>query len=304
MLDVRKMRMLTELERLGTVTAVAEELKLAAPGVSIQLRSLERELGLKLIERRGRRVGLTAAGKVLAAHGRGVLDLLTAAEMDVRALREGTTGTYRVAAFPTAARSFVADAWSTALSAPGVVPPMTMAEMEPPEALSALGAGTVDLAVTHAYSNVAPVSVGDLSATQVLTESVRLAVSTTDARVTTRTRVGLEEFNRDRWIVPRPVWSCYQMIERACGAAGFVPDAIAEATDFTVQLALVRAGVGVALIPELGCQVLPEGVRLLELHQPVFRYVFSLARATSVSDVGLGRLTRHIVEAAEAIQRR
>ena len=72
MLDVRKLRMLSALERLGTIAAVAEELHLTAPGVSMQLSGLERQLGVPLTERQGRGLALTPAGRVLAAHGRAV----------------------------------------------------------------------------------------------------------------------------------------------------------------------------------------------------------------------------------------
>jgi len=101
--------MLAEVERLGTIAAAAQALHLTAPGVSMQLAALEREVGLALTERRGRRVALTPAGQLLARHGRDIVDQVEVAAMEVAALREGTAGTYRVAAFPTAARSFVVD---------------------------------------------------------------------------------------------------------------------------------------------------------------------------------------------------
>ena len=84
MIDVRKLRMLAELDRLGTIAAVAEELQLTAPGISMQLSALEKELGITLTERQGRRLALTPAGKLLAEHGRDVLDRLSLAELDVQ----------------------------------------------------------------------------------------------------------------------------------------------------------------------------------------------------------------------------
>ena len=61
----------------------------------------------------------------------------------------------------------------------------------------------------------------------------------------------LADYATAEWIVPHRRWACCE-IEWACGLAGFTPHAVAEATDFSTQLALVAAGVGVALIPELG----------------------------------------------------
>ena len=81
--------MLSELQRLGTITAVANKLHLTAPAVSMQLAALEREVGLALTERQGRRVVLTPAGEVLAQHGHDIADLVSVAEMEVQTLRQG-----------------------------------------------------------------------------------------------------------------------------------------------------------------------------------------------------------------------
>ena len=152
MLDVRKLRMLSTLERVGTIAAVAAELHLTAPGISMQLSALERELGVALTERQGRRLALTPAGRVLASHGRDILDRLALAEMEVDAIRGGTVGMYRVAAFPSAARTFVTDAWS-ALRADRAGVELTLTTPEPEAALALLVAGETDLAVVHSYSN-------------------------------------------------------------------------------------------------------------------------------------------------------
>ncbi len=108
--------MLAALERLGTVAAVAEELHLTAPGISMQLNAFERELGVPLTERQGRRLALTPAGRLLAAHGRDMLDRLSLAELEIDTLQRGAGGRYRVAAFPSAARTIVADAWAALLT--------------------------------------------------------------------------------------------------------------------------------------------------------------------------------------------
>src|SRR4029077_14381597 len=153
MLDVRKLRMLCALERLGTIAAVAEELHLTAPGISMQLSALERELGVALTERHGRRLALTPAGRLLAAHGHDILDRLALAEMEVDAIRGGRVGKYRVAAFPSAARTLVSDAWR-AIRADQAGVELTLTTPEPETALALLVAGETDLALVHSYSNV------------------------------------------------------------------------------------------------------------------------------------------------------
>lgn len=124
----------------------------------VQLAALEREVGLPLTERRGRRVALTPAGQLLARQGRDIVNQVGVAAMEVAALREGIAGTYRVAAFPTAARSFVAQAWRQLVEEPASGPALRLVELEPVDSVPALVAGDVDLAVTRSYSDMAPMA--------------------------------------------------------------------------------------------------------------------------------------------------
>ena len=304
MLDVRKLRTLAELDRLGTITAVAAHLQLSAPGVSMQLAALEREAGVVLTERHGRRVVLTPAGRVLARHGHDLVDMVMVAEVELGALREGRTGTYRVAAFPTAARSFVADAWRLLLESPADGPTLHGIESEPQDALPALAEGAVDLAVTHSYSNVAALPSPVLVAVPVAVEEVLLAVpsgSAASAPAADRPAVALGDYAQTAWLLPHPSRTCHEMVQRACAAAGFAPRAVAHATDFSVQLALVAAGAGVALVPRLGCTAVPDGVELRRLQEPVRRTSFTVIRSTSRADAGLLRLQRLLADAAAGI---
>ena len=283
--------MLAELDRLGTIAAVARELRLTAPGVSMQLAALERELGLRLTERTGRTVTLTPAGRLLARHGHEIVDRISVAEMEATALREGSAGLYRIAAFPSAMRTIVADAWrTTADSGTGIQ--LHAIEREPEEARAALAAGEVELAVIHSYSNMAGSPSGDSTATRIATEPVWLAQ---------REQAGvadLRDYSERDWIVPNSALSCAEMIDRACGVAGFAPRVVAEATDFASQLALVAAGVGVALVPQLTVATVPDGVFLSALVEPVYRHLFVVTRRGADADAGLRAVIELLAEAA------
>jgi DNA-binding transcriptional LysR family regulator len=231
--------------------------------------------------------------------------------MEVAALREGIAGTYRVAAFPTAARSFVAQVWRQLVEEPASGPALRLVELEPLDSLPALAAGEVDLAVTHSYSNVAPVPHAGVESTQIAREEVFLAIPRPDSspsRPGQRPEVDpieeeaarLADYAGASWIVPHHRWSCYEMVERACGLAGFAPQAVAEATDFSTQLALVAAGVGVALIPDLGCVAVPEQVVLRRLAQPVHRHLHLANRRGGRADPGLARLADLLRDTARA----
>ncbi|QII01454.1 LysR family transcriptional regulator [Rhodococcoides fascians A21d2] len=296
MLDPRRLRMLAELERLGTIAAVAECLRQTAPGVSMQLAALEREVGVALTEKNGRNVRLTPAGRVLAGHGVDVVERLTLAEVEIRALRDGASGTYRVAAFPSAARTIIAATWAALRTSGAGSVQLELIEMEPDESMAALRSGDADLAVTHTYSTMEPVDARNVSLWPLRSESVWLAVP---AGRQCAAPADLRDFANDDWLAPRRERSCYDMVFRACGAAGFVPRVVAEATDFAVLLALVDAGAGVALVPDLAVDRLPSGVRLVELAQPVNRHLFCAARTSSATDPGL-RCLRNAIDGASA----
>jgi len=279
--------MLSELERLGTIAGVAAAMHLTAPGVSMQLSALEREVGLKLTERCGRGVRLTPAGRVVASHGRALSARLTLAEHELEALRIGAAGQCRIAAFPTAARTIVADVWTQFLRDGG--PGLELTAEEPEGALQRLVAGTVDLAVVHAYSNLPRQMPDHLHVTEIGSEPVKLVVAT--ALQHGRSKVDLRTFERNPWIAPTRQRSCFEMVERACGLAGFRPTIVAESDDFDVQLALVRAGAGVALIPHLALDRVPDGVIVIDTAPRIERHLFVATRAELANDPCTGRVT-------------
>jgi DNA-binding transcriptional LysR family regulator len=221
--------------------------------------------------------------------------------MEVQTLRQGESGTYRIAAFPTAARSYVTDTWREMRDGDRLGPALRLTELEPDAAADALVRGDVDLAVTHAYSNVPELPSQGLFATALATEEVVLAIAADSAPATTRAGAArLADQAHSDWVIPHDGLACAEMVKRACGAAGFSPSVVAEATDFSVQLELVAAGIGVALVPRLAARRLPDGVRLLPVHPAVERHHFALVRRSARGDAGI----RRIVELLERNARR
>lgn len=156
MLDVRKMLLLRELARLGTIGAVAAAQFCTPSAVSQQLRALEREAGVPLIRRSGRRVALTAAGVDLADRAGPMLALLEEASAALATARHELAGELRIGAFPTAVRTVL----PAALVALGTEHPLLelhVTELDPAEAPDALRSGLLDIALVHEYDYV-PVS--------------------------------------------------------------------------------------------------------------------------------------------------
>src|SRR5580692_4322819 len=150
MLDVTRLRVLVAVARHGSVTAAARALNYAQPSISHHIARLEAETGARLLERVGRGVRLTDAGRLLAERAEEIIGRLDAAEAELSAhvgLREGRV---RLAAFPSALGTLVpaAAAWLEA-EQPGI--DLMLTEAEPPEALRMLRAGYVDVALVFRH---------------------------------------------------------------------------------------------------------------------------------------------------------
>src|ERR1700678_148659 len=107
MLDVTRLRVLVAVARHGSVTRAAQELNYAQPSVSHHLSRLEAETGTKLVQRAGRGIRLTDAGRLLAERGAEVIGRLDAAENELAAYAGLRTGRLRLAAFPSALGTLV-----------------------------------------------------------------------------------------------------------------------------------------------------------------------------------------------------
>jgi DNA-binding transcriptional LysR family regulator len=258
MIDVRRLRLLLELSHRGTITAVADALGYTPSAVSQQLSALEREAGVPLLERAGRRVALTAAGAVLARYGESVLAVLEEAAAAVAATRSGLTGLLRVGAFPTAARTILPPALVALGSEhPGLE--LMVTELDPVAVPGALRAGTLDVALTSVYDYVPAEPEPALDTEPLLEEPVFLAVA---AGPDGQQATGIEDWGDAPWIAGSPGTQCHTMVLRACQACGFTPRIRHHADDFATVLALVAAGQGVSLIPQLGVTQAPPGVTL------------------------------------------
>ncbi|MCI4085143.1 LysR substrate-binding domain-containing protein [Streptomyces sp. MMS21 TC-5] len=268
MLDVRRLRLLRELARRGTIAAVAEALSFSPSAVSQQLGVLEREAGLPLLERTGRRVRLTPAGQNLVRHAEAVLERLEQADADLAEARGGLAGALRIGAFPTASRAIVPAALvALARRHPGLEP--MVCETDPAAVAHALRAGDLDVALVHAYDFVPAEREPGLTTEPLYGEAMYLAepaagtpgspaapgaagvpgvpgAPAPDQDAVLRAHAG------SPWITATPGTLCHAMTVRACQAAGFTPRVRHQVDEFATVLALVAAGQGVAVVPQLG----------------------------------------------------
>lgn len=285
MLDVRRLQLLCDLSRLGTIAAVAGLHSYTPSAVSQQLSVLEREAGAPLLERSGRRVALTAAGRLLAEHGDRVLATLEQADAALAALGAGLTGPLRIAAFPTAVRTLLPSALvALGREHPGLE--LSVTELDPAAVPAALRERKLDVGLVNHYELTPgapdPEPGPGLAAVPLLDEAVFIAFPERSAggRAAARARSqaqpqaappsGTEAepllAARDAdWILASPGTLCHTATLHVCRAAGFTPRARHHADDFATVLALVAAGQGISLVPQLAAAQPPAGVRLVRL---------------------------------------
>ncbi len=270
MLDVRKLLLLRELARRDTIAAVAEALCYTPSAVSQQLAALERDAGVPLLQRTGRRVSLTPAGAALAGQTEEILALLERAAAGLAAARTGLTGPLRIGAFPTAMRTILPAALvALGRDHPGLE--LMVTELDPAAVPDALRSGALDVALVHEYEFVPAPRDPALDTEPLLEEAIYLASARPAPMMEDATgeeAAGEDPVGRHRdspWIMASPGTLCHTMAVRACQAAGFTPRIRHHADDFVTVLALVAAGQGVALVPQLGAIGPPPGVVLTEL---------------------------------------
>ena len=309
MLDVTRLRVLVAVARYGSVTAAARALNYAQPSVSHHLARLEAETGTKLIQRAGRGIRLTDAGRLLAERAAEVIGRLDAAENELAAYTGLRAGRLRLAAFPSALGTIVPAAAAMLREyQPGV--DLRLTEAEPPEALRMLRAGYVDVALVFRYSPDArgadgqdaprqdapgqeasaaagnpaaesgmslPDDDGGIDLTEGLRERLLFDEQVhlvTSAQAIEEPSADLGGYARYRWIAGCD--RCRANLLRQCALAGFTPKIAFTTDDYVAVQALVAADLGVSILPGLALRAARHpGIRTVPL-PGTRRYVFAV----------------------------
>jgi DNA-binding transcriptional LysR family regulator len=246
MLDPRRLQVLRAVAAHGSVSAAAEALFLTQPAVSRQLAKLEQEAGTRLLDRTPRGVRLTAAGAALAERADAIAGQLVAAESEARAFAGLERGVLRVAAFASAAATFVLDA-VTAFHRrhPGVELSFREGPLEP--SVAALRGGDLDVAVVFRWEEDAGGTLGDLHLVHLFDDPMYVALPH-DHRLARRREVRLPDLAEEPWIHGTQPGG---LIQRACVAAGFEPRVVGRTDQTQISQSLVAAGLGVTMVPGL-----------------------------------------------------
>jgi DNA-binding transcriptional LysR family regulator len=292
MIQLNRLHLLRELAVRGTVTAVAEALSYTPSAVSQQLAALERELGVPLLQRRGRRVILTAAGRALVDGAEDVFGAVERATSAAVAAADALVGPVHVGSFASVGATLVPQAFATLRSEhPGL--DLHFRQYQD-EGLRELGLGHLDVWVDQHYTVLPAPELGRFDQHRLLTEPVALAVPADDDR-----GGDLAAYADAHWAGAMPGSACGQMLQRLTGDVGFVPDVRYRTDDLEATLQLVAAGVAVAVLPRLAMARVPDGVTVRALPD-VERHVLAFTRQGTIERPTIRLVVDALVDAGAA----
>jgi DNA-binding transcriptional LysR family regulator len=268
MLDVRRMKVLREVAQRGSFSAAAEALSFTQSAISQQVAALEREAGAVLVERSARGIRLTEAGEAVVRHADVILARLDEAEAELEAIAGMRGGRLRMASFESAGASIMPLAIAAFRGRhPLVELSLTIAEND--VAIPRLRAGDLDLALVEGARD-RPMDVEGIELVHLLDDPMYLALPI-DHPLADSPRLELRDLADDAWIQGQQSagCACNWLSLRACQAAGFEPRVAFESSDWTAVQGLVAAGVGVAIIAELGTSTVRDDIVIRDIGDQV-----------------------------------
>ena len=281
-MELRRLRLLLELSKRGTVAAVADALSYSPSSVSVQLAELEREAGVKLLRRVGRNVALTPAGWRLAEHAETAIAADETILTELSALGGRPRGQVRMTFVQTSALSLL----PAALAALAQVAPDLHVEVfqrETAPALEELRSRAVDVVVGLDYDPVPAPRHRDVDRLDLIREGVLLAVPADDPLAASGAPIALADVQHAVWAAGHPGTGHAAAVENLCNRlGGYAPDIRHRTDDALILRALVSSGHVVTLLPALIGTATPQVAVRPVAEGPVQRTLFTAARVTAV----------------------
>lgn len=302
MLEIRRLRLLRELSIRGTIAEVSDALSYSPSSVSQQLSLLEKETGVQLLRKVGRRLQLTPQAEVLVAHTDELLDSMERAEADLASTQPKIAGTIRMAVFQTAVLSLIPSMLrQLRTNYPHLR--VEMVQHEPETALHETWARDFDLVVAEQYPGHAAPHYAELDRKILAHDAIRLALPAHTAAMPDEFHLvgSIEEAASLPWVMEPRGAASRHWAEQACRMAGFEPDVRYETADLQAHVRLVESGNAVALLPDLVWSArLPE-IRLVDLPGAPRRTIFTAMRHSSAQHPGLIAVRSALHEQANSL---
>lgn len=275
MLHLERLQALHAVSTFGSVTGAAGALHLTPSAVSQQLSKLQRDVGQRLIEPYGRGVRLTPAGALLASRAHAILSEVENAESELDRQRAHVIGDLEIAGFATAARAILPQTVAR-LRKEHQQLRLRVSERQPDEAIRLVVAGHLDIALVNDWMNAPLVLPDGVERLLIMNDAVDLAVPA-DHPLAERTSVELTELCSEPWITWPHGAICHEWLTQTLRQHGLTPEVTHTAEEHQTQLAMVAAGLGIAVMPRLG-RGPTEGVSIISLKPAFSRQIYAIWR--------------------------
>ncbi|MBU3066368.1 LysR family transcriptional regulator [Nocardia sp. NEAU-G5] len=250
-LDVNRLRVLMEVAHARSIAEAARTLSFTPSALSQQIAKLEAELGTRLLERHPTGVTPTPVGAVLVEHAERVIGELRQARTALDAALAIQPQRLALGSFSTATQLLVPAALA-ALQSRHPRAELSLVDIEPPDGYGLVTSGDLDVLITHRYPGVAQVPHPGLERRVLLEDPLRLAVPADHrlARKAAPRGLDLTRLSDETWISGAPGIPNRACLETLARQADIAPRVAYESADYHVILALVDAGLGIALVPQ------------------------------------------------------
>lgn len=267
MIDLEGLISLRAVDAHGSVVAAATALGFTPSAVSQQVKRLERQAGVALLERVGRGVMLTEQGRHLVDQGARLLTDLEEIEASLHRSANTVAGPLRLAAFSTAMRGLVAPALPALLATyPDLQ--VSLTEHEPWDTIDLVAAGHCEVGLVHSWG-ATPLAIPEHVHAVVLAHDVADVLVPAGHRLAGRTRVSPKDLIDEAWIATPEGTICREWLQRMHDGMPHPPRIAHQSVEFETHIAFVAAGLGIALVPRLGRAELPDGAVAVAVHNPV-----------------------------------
>src|SRR6516162_1114506 len=303
MLDLHRLRLLTEFAARGSIAKTAAVLGYTPSAVSQQLAALEREAGTALLDRTARRAELTDAGRRLAGHAERILAMVEEAETDLSARAAEPAGRVVATAFPSAAVAF-APALARSLR---THPRLTLVLRQTParEGLRQVRSGEVDVAIVDDWTGrlADEIEGSILSCYQLIRDQLVLVVPRAHRAADPGQAVDLRALRHEPWLAAPAGEPSRQAVDRLLAAAGVAPPALSEFEGMSTIVHLVARGIGIAILPRMAVAAGERRVAVRDLPHglDLARDVHALARTASVRRPSVAVIMTALRAAAKAL---
>ncbi|MEV5967097.1 LysR family transcriptional regulator [Kribbella sp. NPDC051952] len=293
MLDVRRMQILRAVVSSGSVTAAAGNLGYTPSAISQQIATLEKEAGIALLERVGRGVRPTAAGRLLTEHAAVIGQQVADAETALAELRAGRTGRLTVRYFATAGSALMPPAMARfRRDFPAVHVDLKI--VDPDDPLVEVERDRADLAiVVRPAERPRP----GIRLVHLLDDPYR-AVLPRKHRLAAKRVIDLTDLADEPWVNCEQAGACLDTVLDACAAAGFTPRIDVESDDYASAQAFVAAGLGISLMPQMALGSRPPGIVIRPVRHPEpIRPIYAALRNSAAANPPVTYLLEALQEA-------